>query len=327
MPGLPPEWPLPALVAGPDRRSNLPLVMDSLWALLLAAMAAAPASAAAAPAPVQPSWPRVLADDLVRLGHVEWRLRRAAADQCPRTAPAAGLVLDYLGAYDAADRALVHRETGLGDLPRVLSAEPGGPAAAAGIAAGDEVLAIAGMQVQQLVMGSDDALLADAIQDRIAQTPAGAALELTVLRGGEAIAVRLVPRPVCSARMALKTDTAVEAYSDGRNVAINWGLMRFLANDDELALVAGHEYGHVIGADGERAGLFGGRGREDEADLAGARLAGCAGFDVARALGFWDRFARRDALGWLRGPGHRSASGRHARLTAALPSLACPVRN
>ncbi|MBV1917301.1 MAG: PDZ domain-containing protein [Sphingomonadaceae bacterium] len=284
--------------------------------LLLAALPGL--ALAAEPAP---SWPQQIADDLIRLGHVEWRLRLAAEGRCPQSASSAGFVIDYIGAYDEGDQPYVRQQTGLGELPQVLSVEAGGPAETSGIRAGDQILAVSGEEMHRILAGLDDpSLLADAVQDRIAGLNPGAALDIALIRNGREFTVRLMPRTVCSARFMLKTEDSIGAHSDGINIAINTGTIRFTANDDELALVAGHELAHVVAFEGPPARLFGRRKIEDEADLMGARLAHCAGYAVGRSLGFWKRYAQRESGRSLT---HRSARKRLARLTAATGNLSC----
>ena len=99
--------------------------------------------------------------------------------------------------------------------------------------------------------------------------------------------------------------------------------MTFAASDDELALVAGHELGHIIHRDGKATSLADRRNMEDRADEAGAHLAKCAGYDVTAALGFWDRYANRRKLSFLDGPSHRSPRDRAARMAAFIAGDSC----
>lgn len=251
-------------------------------------------------------------------------MRSSAAGLCPTTSGAAGIVIDYIGAYDRADRDYVRARAGLGDLPQIISVQNDSPAQASGIKAGDAIMAVEGTPVKELLAASGDpALLADDIQDRIAAFPAGRRITLTIRRGTRELPARITLTRLCGARFILKTGDAIEAYSDGDNVAISTAAVRFAANNDELALVTGHELAHVIEDKGLPAGLFGRRRMEDRADLLGARLAHCAGYDVKRSLAFWQRFAKKDWLGWLRSPTHRSAGARYEMLSEAIADLSC----
>jgi len=99
--------------------------------------------------------------------------------------------------------------------------------------------------------------------------------------------------------------------------------MRFTRNEDELALIAGHELAHVIAGTPKRSGLFGRRVIEDKADLFGAELAQCAGYDVVRGIKFWSRYHKYEVRKKLNFQTHRSAQSREDRLREAAPSLRC----
>jgi len=295
--------------------------------LLLAAQTAALAPPAGRhETDAQTAWPAQIQHDLKRLGRVEWQMRRRAADQCPKTAAGAGIVIDYLGAYDPADRSLVRRITGLRMIPLIIAVAPDSPAEAAGLRIGDEITGLGTLSIARLkARSSDPALLADAIQDRIAAHRPNSDLAFTIMRNGKQMRLSVRLDTVCSARFILQADDTIAAYSDGEHVAVTTGIMRFARGDDELALIAGHELAHVIADGKRRTGLFGRRKIEDRADLLGARLAHCAGYNMERAVDFWARFAKRDRLGFLRSPSHRSASGREKRLRAASHALSCPA--
>lgn len=300
--------------------------MVSSALLVLSAYALAIQAETHVPEAPKPS-PTLIQHDLIRLARVEWQLRHSAVDQCPTKAAAVGIVVDFAGAYDTQDQTYALSAPALGDLPQVIGVIEAGPADAAGIKVGDEIVAIDGTTTQELIASSPDpALLADDIQDAIAASSPAKGITLQVLRDGEAVSTMIKPVMVCAARFFLKTDQGIEAYSDGTNIGVTSGIIHFTGNDDELALVMGHELAHVIADKGEPASLFGHRRMEDKADLLGAALAHCAGYDIIRSLAFWNRFDKLDRLASLRAPTHRSVPERTKQLREAVPSLACPAR-
>ncbi len=263
---------------------------------------------------------------MIRLAQVEWRMRRSTADLCPKQAADVGIAIDYIGAYEKSDRKLVRASTGLGDKPQVIAVVADSPAHSAGLQQGDEIVGLNGIPAEKIASRSGaDTLLADDIQDWIAGQPTSRVFTITIRREGTRLTLPMKPVRVCSARFILHTDKSVEAYSDGENIALTTGIMRFAESDDEIALIAGHELAHVISGEGKSFGLFGQRRIEDKADMLGARLARCAGYDLPRAFDFWTRFAQKDWLGFLRDPTHRTARGREKRLRAAKEDLTCPV--
>jgi len=294
------------------------LLMSAAAPLALAS--GAPAEGVTAEIP----WPVQVRHDLVRLGRVEWRMRRETVQLCRRKAAGIGIVVDDLDAYEAEDRAYVRAAAGLANAPQAIAVMAGSPAEAAGLREGDEILSVNGRRVSELVYGEGEVTMSDAVTDAIAASPLAGTIRLEIVREGAPATIELAPEPLCAGRFILKSDKSVDAYSDGRNIAISTGAVRFTENDDELALVAGHELAHTIIHEGRKAGLFSGKKLEDEADAMGVRLADCAGYDPARSLGFWDRFAKRDWLGFLRMPTHRGPKSRGKRLRAMLPELTCP---
>lgn len=132
----------------------------------------------------------------------------------------------------------------------------------------------------------------------------------------------------CYYYFMLSQSKEINAHADGKNVVINAGLMQFVANDDELAAVIGHEMAHNlmdhVGAKSANAilgavlggaidavaisqgantqGQFARTGAdigsityapefEREADYIGLYIAARAGYDIRRAAGYWRRLS------------------------------------
>lgn len=273
-----------------------------------------------------PAWPSRLRNDLGRLGHVEWLLREAAGNACPRQGADAGIVFDDRRAYDKRDWPLLETALDMHGLPVVAGTAPGGPADLAGLRNGDEVVAIGDSPVELIIeRRKAGALAADALLAEIADAPPGNDLRIAVRRKGVPLALTMRPVIHCAIRLVLFTDRGVEAHSDSSNVAISTGMLAFARNDDELALAAGHELAHVINGDRRGGGLAARRRMEDAADELGLRLMECGGFARARGLSLFQRLGKNDWLGFLRAPTHRSWSDRVARLRAMPAGPRCPV--
>ncbi len=90
----------------------------------------------------------------------------------------------------------------------------------------------------------------------------------------------------------------VNAWTDGKNITITTGLLDLMnGNDDELALVLGHEMGHVINYDLEHGIMedvlgfpVDNRYKEAAADKIGAFIAMRAGFDVCNGKSIFAKF-------------------------------------
>lgn len=113
-----------------------------------------------------------------------------------------------------------------------------------------------------------------------------------------------VPRYV---PVSLVISNEINAYCDGEQIGVLQGMMRFLADDTELAAVIGHELSHCTRGhvDKRRAReterfssvspLWGtkqfDRDEEREADLDALRFLYYAGFDIQAAVTMWERKA------------------------------------
>lgn len=280
---------------------------------------------AAGSAPAKLAWPTRMREQMTRLNGVEWQLRNAAGDLCQSRSAAFGMTFDNLAAYRPSDQALVGAMLHLGWELQVAAVARNSPAADAGIMAGDTVVEIDGERTDALLRASDDpALFSEKLTDRLSARVARSTLRLIVRRGGELTARELTPRMLCAAPFVYKAAGAVDAYSDGRRLAITSGLIEFTANDDELALLAGHELAHVIHGDDKADNLWDRRRKERDADALGAALAKCAGFDPALGVNFWRRYRQRDWAHWLRDRTHDTISGRISTIEGVRTSI-CPL--
>lgn len=294
---------------------------------LLIGLATATCPAAAA----QEAWPLRVQRQMARVSEVGWRLADAAAALCHDRAAPIGAQLDHIRAYSPADRPQAAASLGLGEAPMVSSVVPGSPAATAGLQPGDEIVAVNGQTWQAIAKGlANPDLLADELQALIASVPVEQPLVLTVRRAGASFEIPVARRERCAARFVLKTGGGLEAHSDAANVAIADRLVDFARTDDELALVLGHELAHVLYRDRRGMPLRARRQAEARADLAGALLARCAGYDLKRALELLRRLGRRDWLGGIGAPAHggmKRRAERLAPLAASDATLRCPLQS
>ncbi len=306
------------------KKSGFPAGLQLALAFIGVAPLALPAQAATDVA--RDVWPVLLRRDLARVGHVEWRLRRAAGAACPVQAPDVGVVLDDRGAYQKRDWPLLAATVKMDEHPVVASVAPGSPADRAGVRAGDEVLALDGVSAETIIARRPaGTVVADALLDEIARTAPDKAVVFDLRRAGAVLQFSVVPVRHCAVRLVLFTDRSIEAHSDTRNVAISTGMLAFARTDDELALAAGHEIAHVINGDRRGAPAKVRRGMEDAADALGLRLMECAGYARATGITLFERLGSRDWLGFLRARTHRSWKARTQSLQVLPPPAVCPI--
>ena len=289
-----------------------------LLALAVAAGSFGPAvraqPAAAAPAPGS-----FLRESDHRIVSIVYRLGVAGRAFCPEPFPLTGLAFHHLAEYRPADRADAIARWGLDRGPGILSVAEDSPAARAGLAAGDVMLAVDGIPFP-----SATAIAAEAngerwrprtvasevlLEDRLRLGP----VRLEILRQGRPLIVTLSSVPGCPARGRLARSGQDNAFADGRYVIMTTGFLGFFRTDDELAVALAHELSHNIlrhpqqlEAQGvPRSGIMRNIGRnarlvratEVEADRLSVRLLAAAGYDLDAIIPFWRRLYRRpDAI-------------------------------
>lgn len=253
----------------------------------------------------------------LRVAEVGYRLALSGARFCPNASPVTGMLLHHLAEYDAAGRTIEVDRYGLDRGPGILAVVGGSSADEAGLVAGDVLLSVNGHGFDQPRavaalkdvpggarkdawrgrIGRDEAK----IEDSVRSGPA----DLLVLRQGREFHTMLSSKAGCIARVRLAVSTQANAFANDGHAILTTEMLRLIRNDDELAVVLGHEMAHVIlnhedvlEAQNVPHGLLRGIGRnaarvkatEEEADRLGLKLAWAAGYDISKATDFWDRF-------------------------------------
>ena len=224
----------------------------------------------------------------------------------------------------------------LGEHSKIIDIQPGSPGEQAELQLGDEIVAVNGEPAPK------EPKAAGWLKEKFFE-PAkkGEALTLTVLRKGENVNLTIKPEKTCGYGINLVVDELVNAFADGENVYITSGMMRFTNNDNELALIVGHELGHntmnhvaksqgnaiagalivgllgaIVGVDLTQAGAQIGAAAfsqdfEAEADYVGVYYAARAGFNVSDVAKVWRRMAAANPASiHLAGTSHPSSAKR-----------------
>ena len=231
---------------------------------------------------------------------------------CPKTRRDIGVVIHSEDNYSKEMRIAAARELGAGETPSVFKVAPDSPAAAAGLQRGDTLL-IDGKPASARA-------LREALEDNEGD------ITLGLRRLSRDSEVTLTPQTVCHSRLRLRPSTAVNALADGRNITVTTGLMDFTTDDNELALIIGHELAHnTMGHIRKAIGNFiisGGATRytrpfESEADYVGLYYMVRAGYDPAGVEDFWRRLAEVDPRSVNRAKTHPTFPDRFLRIAAA----------
>lgn len=292
-----------------------------------AALVLALASIAATPALAGVAEDRAALGELqaadLRLQSVAWRLATGNARFCDAR-PAIGLLLQDTAAYGDPDR--MRAAAGVSGDIAVEAVVPGSPAAGAGLAPNDEIVAIgdrpmaaldpAAAGTWQRLSGLHDAIDADLARD--------GHVRLSWRKPGESEnAATITGVPACPSRFEL-LDSGQKASADGTRVVIGRDFAGFTYAEDELAAALAHEFAHNLLA--HRAWLKP-RGRtqkairltEGEADRLMPWLLVNAGYDPTAAVRFFERWGPRHGGGLFR---KRSHEGWDERADAVRRELA-----
>jgi hypothetical protein len=210
---------------------------------------------------------------------------------------------------------------GFNEFPRVAYVADGSPADKAGIRPGDQIATIGGKTFGKGDSGSD---VNDTLHE-LAKTSMN--ISVSVIRDGSPVATSLTLENGCHYRVELVPVFLANAATDGNKIIVTQGLLDFVANDDELALVLGHEMSHaglhhvrnkvasvLIGRLADQAlklttgpagkilinhirpaekiiGNANSQDYEREADYVGLYLLARAGYDTQNTKKFWVRLA------------------------------------
>lgn len=296
-----------------------------------AATALAATSAAADPG----YWAALRAVD-GRMATVAYRLATGNAALCRDLQPVPGLQLHAIDQYERGQRAEVRAAFGFAQPVQVEVVVPDAPAAVAGIAPDDAVVAVGDEPVEAETSG-DRATSAtrDAAAALVARQPADTALRLTVERAGVRRTVTLPASPGCRSAFEVLLGPGMKASSDGRTVQVS---ARFFErfDDEAIAAVVAHELAHTVlrhrarlEAAGVQWGLLAQFGRnarlfretEEEADRLSVHLLRNAGYDPRVAVRFWREHGGEIDGGPFRGATHPSAKARAAALEAEVAAM------
>ena len=252
-----------------------------------------------------------------RLENVAARLQIANAPLCPLTIRDPGYTVHTLSDYppqlQQVAKTLLNVDAGLS----VRTVREGGPAALAGVQAGDRLIGINDIKIPR-------GLTQKTFYDSAAETVFGSpSARLTVARDQgnnmpEVISFNLKAETICGYPAHVVFDEYVNGHTDGRAVWITSELMRTVEDDDDLALIVAHEMAHAIArhleltpSDEERKAL------ELKADSMALVMLERAGFDIDSAIEYWMSSDNPQRMSQSRSATHPNITQRLDNLEAA----------
>lgn len=210
-------------------------------------------------------------------------------------------------------RAAAKKTAGIGDEIKVIAVAVGSAAATAGFREGDVLDSINGWEIPR----GEGAITK--LHERLNElTEKKTELDFTVKRGEKRQTLHVSTDTVCKYGYKTTESGNVNAYADGENIIIEAGIIRVAQNDDDLAIVVGHEIAHNLmehrlkqqgnvllgsvvdilfagfgvntqGAFGNLAGAAYSQEFEAEADYVGLYLMARAGYRIDEVALFWRR--------------------------------------
>jgi len=247
-----------------------------------------------------------------RLHDVAFRIAAHNVELCGQvTGYRYGFRLVTEHAFERSTRDAWRSVLGVDDRLTVLTVASGSPADRVGLRPGDKVVRI-----------GDRNMGVGRLAARGVPVPAsGAPVEFLMERDGRQYTAAVTPVELCDYPVAVVKNDVVNAYADGEKMMITTGMLRFAQQDEELALILGHELAHntrghiaakrvnasiglllgafatlATGVDITNPAMQVGAGVftqefEAEADYVGVYHAARAGYDVNAAASFWRRIA------------------------------------
>ncbi len=314
-------------------------LMKALFALLLVSLLAACAAPTTRPVEIDKQAEEAEAllqrelsfegflEDEQRIKRVAQPILESAADLCKdKVRYDTGATFTSMGAYGKDFEPVVTKYLGLtGHELGLLHVVEGSPAAKAGLRRGDKLISVNGFVIPHTKEAAAE--LGKRAQEWLKKPDPVVTVYARASAGGSTQTAQAVVTPVkaCDFPAFLVMQESLNAYADGKAIAIFRGMLRF-ASDTELAIVIGHELahnfmGHVEAGQRNSAlgtiaeiiaasrgiptqGALGGAialayspAFEAEADYVGLYVLARAGIEIKDAPKFWRRMAAANPAG------------------------------
>lgn len=260
-----------------------------------------------------------------------WRLASANAPFCAGAARALGFAVLDAGGFG--DPEAVRRQLELsGDLA-VGAVAPGSPAAAAGVLAGDTLVALNGAAlVVRFPRAKPAWQRLIAVTKALDAAAAAGPVAVTLARpGAPERTITLVGVPACPSRFEV-LDSGGKAAAEGTRVIFGRSFPGFGYPEAEFAAAVSHELahnllGHRIALDAKGRSLGNVRSTEREADRLMPWLLANAGYDPEAALRFMERWGPRHGGGLFRKRTHEGWDERAEAIRAEVGKVQALMAN
>ena len=177
----------------------------------------------------------------LRLSNVAYPILANNVDLCSeKTGSNFGILIDSPDTAGEEYSKTFSKLYGYGDYARITGIVKNGPAEQADIKIGDAIESIAGKPFTDTSSKGVVKML-EAMSMIAPGTPT--VFELN-RNSGWRLEVVITPIKACDYPVTMVMDDRINAFADGKSIYMTKGMMRFVENDNELALVVGHELAH-----------------------------------------------------------------------------------
>lgn len=248
-----------------------------------------------------------------RLMRVAAPIMKANKELCRKTRLDIGITTHSLRSYSKRMRPAAAREFGASKDTSIFHVRAGSPADKAGLKRGDILLS-----PTQKPMSAHSKQFQTVLEET--------AKKLQVKRGEKEFTVSAEPEEICNYPVRLSQTSTINAYANGKKITMTAGMMNFVKDDNELALIIGHELGHntmghirkivtnmILSAGGTRYT----RPFESEADYVGLYYIVRAGYNPSHVEDVWRRLGVTNPKSVARAQTHPTTPDRYLRIAAA----------
>lgn len=263
-----------------------------------------------------------------------------------QVAPYSGAILQSQADLDKEYKEAIIALYGVGEWPSVVLVAKNSPASKV-LKVGDMITHINGEPIKSGKAGQK--AIADLMEE---MGPNAGPVDLNIHRQGQPLAVTLNTVPACHYPVVYQSADMVNAFADGKNIYVTKGMLRFVENDEELALVIGHELAHnsrrhvdakrgnaivggllgavvtvatgvdLTGLGSDLGAMAHSQGFENEADYVGMYHTARAGYDISKAPTLWRRMGASNPKAiHLAGTSHPSTAKRFLALEATVKEI------
>ena len=292
-----------------------------------------------------------------RTDNITFNINSSNQDICEKTDFDLGFKVSNSFAVGEKEAPFYPTELNLGSQLSVVSVSKNSNAFKTGILIGDKVNSINNELLETGKNGLND------YQKKITKLK-DQLVKIEIYRNGVKKNFEYMLNKVCGFPLVFTRDQIINAFADGKNTYITQGIAEYSRDDNELALVIGHELAHnnrkhieakttnailgsIVGltldlliiasggySNGEYTDMLSKIGAqaysvefEQEADYAGLYYAKRAGYDISEANEFWTRMGAKNPSSIAHNSTHPATAARFVALRSTVTEINNKIKN